>query len=128
TGFARQAEAAVELRVQSRQDVIGKSDRFAFKRVDSNLVHGTVSPCPLNTLAEKRRMSLSWRDLCSKTQFAVMNDTSNAPMVIRDEEWKITKTSRWGHQHWKSRREQPNKKGRFVRHRKFPRRSKPVVL
>jgi hypothetical protein len=49
TGFVRQAEAAAELRVQSRQDVAGKRDRFAFKRADSNLVHGTVSPWPLNT-------------------------------------------------------------------------------
>jgi hypothetical protein len=44
TGFIRQAEAAVEFRLQSRQDVVRKRDRFAFERADLNVVHRTVSP------------------------------------------------------------------------------------
>ena len=53
TGFIRQAEAAVEFRVQSGQDVVRKRDRSALERADLNLGHGTVSPWLLNTLAQK---------------------------------------------------------------------------
>src|SRR5262249_22783629 len=71
TGFIRQTKAAVELRVQSRQDVVRKRDRSALERADLNLGHGTVSPGPMNTLAQnaglvhlaKCRETLPWRDL-----------------------------------------------------------------
>jgi hypothetical protein len=49
---------------------------------------------PSEYVSRKRRMSLSWRDLCSKTQFAAMNDTSNIALVIRVDDWRISTTSR----------------------------------
>jgi hypothetical protein len=43
TGFIRQADAAVELRVQSRQHLVRERDCSTRERADLNLGHGTVS-------------------------------------------------------------------------------------